>query len=349
MEQATTKERIQVRFNLRTIASTSVAAALMLGLGACTASGSATPETSDTQSSATQQSQWPRTITDEKGSVTIEEQPKRIVNTAMSTTGSLLAIDAPVAATTVTTPGPEADSNGFFTQWSEAAAAANVQPLYKIGNFDLESIIAQDPDLIVVSTSGADSVMDHYDQLKEIAPTIVVNYSNKDWPELTRQLAAATGHEAEAEKIISEFDERAAQVKEKLAIPSGTTASIVSYNKGSASPVGKTTGPHSRLITALGFEVVEPPEEYNTNPQKRDDFVFTSYEGLAKSATGDATFLIAATEDTAKSFLSDPTLANLPSVKSKNVFPLANSFRLDYYSSSQILDYFENDFPSLAK
>ncbi|WP_347038238.1 hypothetical protein AAHB37_16905 [Glutamicibacter halophytocola] len=104
IEQATTKERIQVRFNLRTIASTSVAAALMLGLGACTASGSATPETSDTQSSATQQSQWPRTITDEKGSVTIEEQPKRIVNTAMSTTGSLLAIDAPVAATTVTTP-----------------------------------------------------------------------------------------------------------------------------------------------------------------------------------------------------------------------------------------------------
>lgn len=177
-----------MRFNLRTIASTSVAAALMLGLGACTASGSATPETSDTQSSATQQSQWPRTITDEKGSVTIEEQPKRIVNTAMSTTGSLLAIDAPVVATTVTTPGPEADSNGFFTQWSEAAAAANVQPLYKIGNFDLESIIAQDPDLIVVSTSGADSVMDHYDQLKEIAPTIVVNYSNKDWPELTRQL-----------------------------------------------------------------------------------------------------------------------------------------------------------------
>ncbi|WP_347038240.1 hypothetical protein AAHB37_16915 [Glutamicibacter halophytocola] len=42
-------------------------------------------------------------------------------------------------------------------------------------------------------------------------------------------------------------------------------------------------------------------------------------------------------------------MANLPSVKSKNVFPLANSFRLDYYSSSQILDYFENDFPSLAK
>ncbi|GAB3620807.1 Fe2+-enterobactin ABC transporter substrate-binding protein [Glutamicibacter endophyticus] len=338
-----------MRFNLRTITSAAAAAALTLSLGACAADGAATSQPSGSELSVTEQGQWPRTVTDEKGSVTIEKQPQRIVNTAMSTTGSLLAIDAPVVATTITTPGPEADSNGFFTQWAKAAIETKVQPLYKVGNFDLEAVIAQKPDLIVVSTSGGDSVMDHYEQLKTIAPTIVVDYSNKDWPELTRQLGETTGHEAEAEKVIAEFDARAASVKEKLAIPAGTTASIVSYNKGSASPVGKTTGPHSRLISALGFDVVEPPEEYNTNPQKRDDFVFTSYEGLAKSATGQVTFLIAANDDTAKSYLADGTLANLPSVKSKNVFPLANSFRLDYYSSSQILDYFEHEFPGLAK
>ncbi|MCW4465895.1 Fe2+-enterobactin ABC transporter substrate-binding protein [Glutamicibacter sp. MNS18] len=334
-----------MRSNLFKFATAAAAAALTLSLGACV-SGGAT-EASEAPAGTQDSGSWPRTVTHEKGKTEIPAKPERIVSTTVSTTGSLLAIDAPVIATTTAAVAAETDEKGFFSQWAEVATERNVEPLNSIGNFDLEGILAQEPDLIVVSTSGADSEMDHYDQLREIAPTIVVNYGNKDWKELAEDLGEATGQEAKAEEIARSFDERASAIKEKLAVPEGTTASIVSYNQGADSPVGKTTGPHSRLISALGFEILDPPAEFDTSTQVRQDFAFTSYEGLSESATGDAVFLISATDDTAKNFKADATLANLPAVTKDNVFPLANSFRLDYYSSNDILDYFDNSFPGL--
>lgn len=339
-------ENYQVRSTLLKLASAAATTALALTLGACSASPS--QPTSDGQATAADSGQWPRTITDDQGQkVEIPAKPERIVSTTVSTTGTLLAIDAPVVASSTGAVGPETDKNGFFGQWADVAVERKLEPLYQVGNFNLESVLAQDPDLIIVSTSGADSELDHVDQLKDIAPTMVVNYGGKDWKGLAAQLGEATGLEAQAEKIAADFDQRTAQVKEKLNVPEGTTASIVSYNKGKDSPVGKTTGPHSRLISALGFTVVDPPAQFDTSTQKREDFAFTSYEGLSASATGDAAFLISATEDTAKAFKADPTLANIASVKNDNVFPLANSFRLDYYSSNDILDYFESQFPGL--
>ena len=41
---------------------------------------------------------WPRQITDSRGTHTLEHKPQRIVSTSVTLTGSLLAIDAPVIA-----------------------------------------------------------------------------------------------------------------------------------------------------------------------------------------------------------------------------------------------------------
>lgn len=327
-------------------ASVAAAAVLSLSLGACAADKA--PETSDAAAAAADNGSWPRTVTDDAGNeVEIPAKPERIVSTTVSTTGSLLALDAPVVGSATAAISPQSDENGWFTQWADVAVEREVEPVYQLGNFDLEAVVAQDPDLIVVSTSGADSEMDNLAQLQDIAPTYVANYGNKDWKSLAEDLGEATGTEANAKEVIEEFDNRAAGIKEKLAIPAGSTASIVSYNQGQDSPVGKSTGPHAALISALGFEILDPPAEFDTSAQKREDFAFTSYEGLSESATGDSVFLISATGETAKAFKADATLANLPSVKDSNIFPLANSFRLDYYSSNDILDYFENEFPGL--
>ncbi|MGP5046410.1 Fe2+-enterobactin ABC transporter substrate-binding protein [Glutamicibacter ardleyensis] len=325
--------------------SVAAAAVLTLSMGACASDNSS--ETSD-NTAAAETGSWPRTITDDAGNeVKIPAKPERIVSTTVSTTGSLLALDAPVVGSSTAAISPQSDENGWFTQWADVAVERNVEPVYQLGNFDLEAVVAQDPDLIVVSTSGADSEMDNLAQLQEIAPTYVANYGNKDWKTLAEDLGEVTGTEANAEKVAKDFDDRAAGIKQKLNIPAGSTASIVSYNQGDDSPVGKTTGPHAALISALGFEIVEPLEKFDTSAQKREDFAFTSYEGLSESATGDSVFLISANDETAKAVKADATLANLPSVKNSNIFPLANSFRLDYYSSNDILDYFENEFPGL--
>ncbi|MEB7504324.1 Fe2+-enterobactin ABC transporter substrate-binding protein [Arthrobacter koreensis] len=322
----------------------SAAAILALTLGACsTDAADAEPAASSSPSS-----EWPRTITHEAGETVIDAKPENIVSTSLSVTGTLLAIDAPVTATSVSKArGGTADENGFFAQWADVAIERGIDPLYTIGELDLEAVIAEDPDLIVVSTSGADSVLDQYDTLSEIAPTIVVNYGDQTWQDLAVELGEATGLEDEAASVVEEFDKSLAEAAEALAIEEGTTASIVSYNAGDVSPVGKGAGPHAQLLTALGFTVAEPDEQYDTSTQKREDFAFTSYEGLSASVTGDYTFLISSTEKTVEEFSTDPTLANLPSVKAAQVYSMGpESFRLDYYSAGDIVDWFSTSFPA---
>lgn len=64
---------------------------------------------------AVQAADWPRQITDSRGTHTLESQPQRIVSTSVTLTGSLLAIDAPVIASGATTPNNRvADDQGFY-------------------------------------------------------------------------------------------------------------------------------------------------------------------------------------------------------------------------------------------
>lgn len=57
---------------------------------------------------------WPRQVTDSRGTHTLEQKPQRIVSTSVTLTGSLLAIDAPIIASGATTPNNRiGDAQGF--------------------------------------------------------------------------------------------------------------------------------------------------------------------------------------------------------------------------------------------
>lgn len=55
------------------------------------------------------------------GHADAEIKPLRIVSTAPSLTGILLAINAPLVASAATTPSPLTDEKGFFSQWAKVA------------------------------------------------------------------------------------------------------------------------------------------------------------------------------------------------------------------------------------
>ena len=139
---------------------------------------------------------WPRQITDSRGSHTLESQPLRIVSTSVTLTGSLLAIDAPVVASGATTPNNRvADGQGFLRQWSDVAKARKLSRLY-IGEPSAEAVAAQMPDLILISATGGDSAMTLYDQLSTIAPTLIINYDDKSWQALLRVASSLTASPA---------------------------------------------------------------------------------------------------------------------------------------------------------
>lgn len=332
---------------LKKTLAAAAAAAFALTLGACgSGTGTAATPSAGSSTPAAEAGTWPRTIDTENGPLTLDKAPERIVSTTISTTGSLLAINAPVVATSLSTPDSTTiDKDGFFAQWGDVARERQVEGIYQVGAFDLESVIAQDPDLIVVSTSGADAALDHLKELEEVAPTLVVNYGNQTWQDLATELGEATGHEAEAKTAVAEFNQHVKDTAAKISVPAGTTASIVSFNAGDVSPVGKPTGPHAMLLTELGFTIEEPPAEFDTSTQKREDFSFTSYEGLAESLTGDHIFMISTDETGVANLKADKTLANAPAIKSGKVSTLGpTSFRLDYYSATGIVDWFGSSF-----
>ncbi|MGN0101753.1 MAG: Fe2+-enterobactin ABC transporter substrate-binding protein [Dietzia sp.] len=305
-------------------------AALLLALAGC--GGAGEEASADTDTGQASSEQWPRTFTNADGSTTtIEAKPERIVST-VSVTGTLLAIDAPVVGSTT---GGNGD---FFGQWSDVAESEGVVPLFPAGSVDIEALIGQDPDLIVTSASGADTLTDNLAELNEIAPTIVVDQGGQTWQDLAEDLGEATGLEDEATAAAEEFDAYVADAAAKIEVPEGT-ANIISFNgPGETNPIARAGSAHAEILTALGFRVEDPPAEWHSQPQQREDFVFASYENLTE-LTSATTFILMQDEAGAQAFAEDPVLANLPSVANGAVHGLGkNSFRVDQYSATEIVD-----------
>lgn len=282
---------------------------------------------------------WPRTIKHAAGETKIAAKPKRIVSTAPSVTGVLLAMDAPLIASAATTPGPLTDGKGFFSQWAAEADRKGVKVLYPNVNFDIEAVIGAKPDLVIVSSTGRDSVLPHRAELEALGiPSIVIDYSTQSWQELATEIGKATGLENEAKAAIGRFDADLAEAA-KAIDTKGAKASIVGYNIAGSYSVARLTSPLSLLLKALGFEIVTVPPELKPNTSRPSDFEFFSRENLSAAITGDTVFLMRAEDKDVAAFLAEPVLANQPAVVKKRVYPLGlTSFRIDPYSGRQVVE-----------
>ncbi|WP_413333332.1 Fe2+-enterobactin ABC transporter substrate-binding protein [Brevibacterium sp. GP-SGM9] len=335
----------------RSFAAIAIAASAVIGLAGC---GGGDTSGDDSSESAAESGQWPKSFTDDDGNeIELEKQPENIVSTAVTLTGSLLAIDAPVTASGATAPNsPVADDQGFFTQWSDVAMEKDVKELYQ-GDPNVENILAEEPDLIVVSKTGADSANAMYDQLSDIAPTVVIDYGNKDWQEVTTQLGEITGHADEAKKVNEEFDQRAEEIKGSIDAPEQPVTGLV-YNSeakgggsGSSANVWTPDSAQAKLLEEVGFELAEVPENAISQGDmgKRSDIYEVTGENLSKAITGKSVFLFNANEKTVEGYKKDSLLKSTPAVENDAVYAMGlDSFRLDYYSASNVLDKIEKEF-----
>ncbi len=200
--------------------------------------------------------EWPREFVNVDGSTTvISAQPKRILSTAVTITGTLIAMDAPVIASATGGHGR------YFAQWRKAAEHRHIAKLWPAGSVDIEKVYAYKPDLIVVAANGGDSVKAQLNAFRQVAPTIMVDYGGQTWQSLARQLAYATGDEAVVEKKITQFNAYLAEAKGKIH-PPANRANIVSYNgPGIANPIAKSESAHGKLLQALGFSIEAPNPE----------------------------------------------------------------------------------------
>lgn len=327
-----------MRIATRTI-TTALAATAVLLLAGCSTPAVSSDPASSTPADASPGA-WPRVIEHAAGSIEITEQPVRIVSTSPSLTGSLLAIDAPVVATSTALVSNLSDDKGFFVQWADVADDRGVEVLYSNLELDLDAVDAFAPDLIIGSANGGDTTLEAYGQLSDIAPTVLLDYSTATWQELTTELAGIVGLEENATKVLDEFDSWVAGQAEQIELPEQPVTALVYLGADGAWAFARDAA-QAVLLESLGFEYEDVPEEAATTAAGPGLAVVTAENLPAAFAVAQTLFVVPlGSEQEVDEFAADPLLVGAPAVTGDRVYSLgAASFRLDYYSATDTVEH----------
>lgn len=327
---------------MKRLAVALLSSALALALWACSSTNSSAPSTSGSNSAEDAKTV---TVVDDSGAeVEIPANPHRIVSTSVALTGTLLAIDAPVVASGGSAPNMTGlDEHGWFEQWADIAEERNVESVFMNQELSLEAIQAQNPDVIIVSATGGDSHMDHYDQLKEIAPVLVIDYNSSDWRDVTKRVAELLNAKEKATEVLNDFSGKLKEAKDHIKVPADPVDVAVYADHGGGSlSVGLPTAPQSLILADLGFTVADE----GVTPEKgRTDFSFTTVEQALQALKQKTLLLVGTSKEEKDKLLANKTFESLPAVQSGQVYELGSpSFKLDYYAALDLVKHVREAF-----
>lgn len=216
------------------------AAAVATGALLLTACGS-----DDGSDSAAAKETSTRRITDAQGrKVEVPTAPKKVVTLSEPTLDAALALGMePVGATA------GRGQTGVSTYLADKASKAEV--VATVAEADMEKLAALQPDLILLDeTTGAKRTIS---KLQAIAPTVVTAKLNEDWKKAFTATADALNQKTEAEKILAAYDADVAATKAKLGDNAGAVVSVIRWQDGAPSVVGKGVGHVGSTLTSLGL------------------------------------------------------------------------------------------------
>ena len=326
----------------RRLLAATLTGVVSLGLAACGRSGGRGSAGSSGSASSGSQG-WPRTVKTDDGDLALSSKPQRIVSTSIALTGSLLAVGAPVVASAATGPNNEGltDGTGFFVQWADVAKKQKVEKLYEIKSADITKVAGYEPDLIVVAKSGGDSAADQVEQLRDIAPVLMIDYTGHSWQDITRTIGQVTGHEQQADTVIADYDSRLTQAKGEITVPDGTTSALIVFGDGTGAAALTQESPQVQVLTSLGFAMADIPEEVkgDTSMGPRQDIIKLSNENVQTGLPGDNWVVVAADRASRDAIANEPTFSTAaPVTRGRVAYTPASTFRLDYYSALILLD-----------
>lgn len=251
------------------------------------------------------------TVTDVRGEVEIPENPQRIVD--LSGNSDILSI---LGYKVIGTANSDAyDYTKFPTYLEDTLKGAEILGYSMQDTMDVEAVMNLNPDLIVISTVQEKM----YDQLSEIAPTVMIQLEALDWKDDVEAFAKVFNKEDVAEKWLKAYEEKAEKAGEKIKSEYGEDTTYLSF---------LASGGQFFIFDGAGFGSVlyddmdlKKPEGM---PEQSDiSLPVVTYEGLA-AIKSDYIFLIATPEDLAQ-LESNAIWNSLPAVKEGKVVVLGAS------------------------
>ena len=260
------------------------------------------------------------TVTDVRGEVEIPADPQRIVD--LSGNSDILSI---LGYDVIGTANSDAyDYTKLPSYLEETLSGAEILGYSYQDTMDVEAIMNLNPDLIVISTIQEKM----YDQLSEIAPTVMIQLEALNWKDDVRALGKVFGKEEVANEWIANYEAKAKEAGDKIKSEFGEDTTYLSIL---ANPNGFNVfdgaGFGDVLYSDMGLaKPVGMPEQTDVS------LPVVSYEGLA-SIQADYIFVMGSDEELAQ-IKSNPIWNSLPAVKEGKVviLPASPYFNQGYSS-----------------
>lgn len=225
-----------------------VAVVGIAGCGSGSGSSSAGPSVAPADSGA-----YPVTIRSALGSVTLKEQPKRVVTLGWGSQDAALALGVvPVGMQDLTS---DAGVKGGILPWDTARLHGARPALLHVTSdaVPYEKILALKPDVILAVYSGITA--DQYKRLSDIAPT--VGYPDQpwitSWQDQLSLVGKALGRSQEAAALARQTDKTIAGVAAKHPEFAGRTAAFGSGTQAGSLNFYYDTDARVQLLKELGF------------------------------------------------------------------------------------------------
>ncbi|SHI14677.1 iron complex transport system substrate-binding protein [Sporobacter termitidis DSM 10068] len=183
------------------------------------ASGS-TPSAADTtngapETAAPEAAVWPRTITDAAGhEVVLEKKPERITLLHTYYMEHFLLLGTPPTASAIGNALGQTEALEKSEMFAPYLEGTSITDLGSAREINPEAVLESEPDVIV--TFSAQGGLDKtYDQLVQIAPVVLLDYT-ASWQEQLLDCAEIVGKETEARDLVAEIEKTISDTKEAL-------------------------------------------------------------------------------------------------------------------------------------
>ena len=167
------------------------------------------------------------TVTDVRGNVEIPADPQRIVD--LSGNSDILSILGYDVIGTANSDGY--DYTKLPSYLEDTLAGAEILGYSMQDTMDIEAVMNLNPDLIVISTVQEKM----YDQLSEIAPTVMIQLEALNWKDDVRNLAKVFGKEDVAEAWLTNYETKAKEAGDKIKAEYGEDTTYLSILEGQGS------------------------------------------------------------------------------------------------------------------
>ncbi|WP_338891008.1 ABC transporter substrate-binding protein [Rhodococcus sovatensis] len=290
---------------------------------------------------------FPVTIDHKFGSTTIDNAPTRIAAVGIGDADVLLSL----GVTPVLVPVWNGSTDDGIGVWAESALTGGepVSLANATTDFDIETIAAASPDLILAVNNAIDE--ETYQQLSAIAPTVLHAADQVDWvlpwQEVTTRIGTAVGLPAAGQNEVRDVEALIARTRaENPQFVGKSAALVIRWSDGNLRAFSPESA-RAQLLTALGF--TPPPaladrfagklntelSAENYSLLEADYLLFDNYERSRSDMEQQSTFASMEVVRTGGLIALDPIVSDAVSMPNPLTIPFVLSQFVDQINQAE--------------